>query len=62
MTDSKRRAGLLAALALALLTEGLQFLAIDRHPRLVDVGIDLAGVGLVLAWVIAQCAGQPDAY
>lgn len=40
----------LAALALALLTEGLQFLAIDRHPRWLDVGIDLggalAGVGL----------------
>ena len=33
---------LLAALALALLTEGLQFLAIDRHPRWTDVGIDLA--------------------
>jgi hypothetical protein len=33
----------LAALALALLTEGLQFLAIDRHPRWLDVGIDLAG-------------------
>lgn len=44
---------LLAALALALLTEGLQFFAIDRHPRLLDVGIDLAGAGLGLAvvWV-----------
>ena len=42
----------LAALALALLTEGLQFLAIDRHPSLVDVGIDLAGAGLGLVRVI----------
>ncbi len=41
----------LVLLALALLTEGLQLLAIDRHPRWLDVGIDmagaLAGVGLV---------------
>ena len=41
----------LAALGLALLTEGLQFFAIDRHPRWIDVGIDmagaLAGMGLV---------------
>jgi len=35
---------LLPALALALLTEGLQFLAIDRHPRWIAVGIDMAGV------------------
>ena len=33
----------LAALGLALLTEGLQLFAIDRHPRWIDVGIDLAG-------------------
>jgi hypothetical protein len=37
--------------ALALLTDGLQFLAIERNPRWLDVGIDmagaLAGVGLV---------------
>ncbi len=33
----------LGALFLALLTEGLQFFAIDRHPRWLDVGIDLAG-------------------
>lgn len=38
----------LVALALALLTEGLQFFAIDRHPQLLDVGIDLAGIGLGL--------------
>lgn len=31
-------------LALALLTEGLQVFAIERHPRWVDVGIDMAGV------------------
>lgn len=38
------------ALVLALFTEGLQFFAIDRHPRWLDVGIDLAGAiaGLVL--------------
>lgn len=34
---------MLAALGLALLTEGLQFFAIDRHPRMIDVGIDMAG-------------------
>ena len=44
---------LLAALALALLTEGLQFVAVERHPQWLDVGIDLAGAGLGmgLAWV-----------
>ena len=45
---------LLAALGLALVSEGLQFFAIDRHPRLVDVGIDMAGamvgLGLVVLW------------
>jgi NO-binding membrane sensor protein with MHYT domain len=40
---------LLAALALALLTEGLQFLAIDRHPRWLDVGIDMGGALLGVA-------------
>jgi VanZ family protein len=39
---------MLVALALALLTEGLQFFAMDRHPRLLDVAIDLAGTGLGL--------------
>lgn len=34
---------LLLALALALLTEGLQFFAMDRHPRWIDVAIDMAG-------------------
>ena len=38
----------LLALVLALLTEALQFLAIDRHPRLVDVGIDMAGTVLAV--------------
>ncbi|MEO5661239.1 MAG: VanZ family protein [Polaromonas sp.] len=42
---------LLATLALALLTEGLQFFAIDRHPRLSDVGIDMAGTLLALAFL-----------
>ncbi len=38
-------------LALALLTEGLQFFAVDRHPSWTDVGIDLSGIviGLLLA-------------
>jgi len=41
---------LLAALALACATEALQFVAIDRHPQWMDVGIDLAGTvaGLLL--------------
>ena len=42
---------LLAALMLALLTEGLQFFAVNRHPRLVDVGIDMAGTLLALTFV-----------
>ena len=42
----------LGALFLALLTEGLQFFAIDRHPRWVDVGIDLAGT--VSGWCLAK--------
>lgn len=51
----------LAALALALLTEGLQFLAIERHPRLLDVGIDMAGTLLALAIVKGQrlCTARP---
>jgi hypothetical protein len=36
----------LAGLVLALLTEGLQFLAIDRHPNLAGVMQDLLGTGL----------------
>jgi VanZ family protein len=42
---------LLLALTLALLTEGLQFFAVDRHPRLADVGIDMAGTLLALTFV-----------
>ncbi|MFZ3140280.1 VanZ family protein [Polaromonas sp.] len=41
----------LGALALAFLTEGLQFIALDRHPRLRDLGIDMAGVVVALALV-----------
>ena len=42
---------LLLALGLALLTEGLQFFAVDRHPRLIDIAIDMAGTlsGLLIA-------------
>lgn len=35
---------LLFTLGLAFITEGLQFFALDRHPRWIDVGIDMAGV------------------
>jgi VanZ family protein len=34
---------LLLMLALGFFTEGMQFFAIDRHPRWVDVFIDLSG-------------------
>ena len=39
--------------ALALLTEELQYFASQRDPSLTDVGIDMAGarLGLLLAWV-----------
>jgi len=51
---------LAAALALALLTEALQFFAIERHPRLRDVGIDLAGTvaGLMLVKLKTAFAGS----
>ncbi|WP_426145268.1 VanZ family protein [Polaromonas sp. DSR2-3-2] len=39
---------ILLALTLALLTEALQFFAIDRHPRLLDIGIDMAGTSLAV--------------
>lgn len=42
---------LAAALALALCTEALQFVAIDRHPRLLDVGIDMAGACVGVVWM-----------
>jgi len=31
---------------LAFMTEGFQYFAIDRHPRLIDIGLDLSGVFL----------------
>lgn len=48
----------LAALGLALVSEGLQFFAIDRQPDLLDVGIDMGGVlaGMVLARGVAWLA------
>lgn len=48
------------ALALALLTEGLQFFAQDRHPRWLDVGIDMAGaaLGVVLAGLSAVAGAR----
>lgn len=46
----------LGALALALLTEGLQHFAANREPSWHDVGIDMAGVavGVLLARVLAR--------
>ena len=42
---------LVVALGLAVMTEVLQFFALDRHPMLRDVGIDMAGallgIGLI---------------
>lgn len=53
---------LLVALCLALVSEGLQFFAIDRHPRWVDVGIDMAGaltgLGLV-RWIARSLRSFP---
>ena len=47
----------LVLLGLALLTEGMQFLTADRHPRWLDVGIDMAGalVGLSLIYGGVVC-------
>lgn len=42
----------LAGLALALLTEGLQFFAIDRHPNLAGVAQDMAGT--FMGWALAR--------
>lgn len=48
----------LLLLGLALLSEGLQFLAADRHPRWLDVGIDMAGalvgLGLIYGGVVCR--------
>ena len=53
---------LLAALALALCSEGLQFFALDRHPGLLDVGIDMAGaaLGLLLVQVVGGRPRSPN--
>ena len=39
---------ILLSLGLALMTEALQFFAIDRHPRWRDLGIDMAGTLLAV--------------
>jgi hypothetical protein len=48
---------LLLALTLALLTEVLQFVAIDRYPRLLDVGIELAVTWLAVVNMVLQNRG-----
>ncbi|UUZ76178.1 hypothetical protein LP414_33285 [Polaromonas sp. P1(28)-13] len=50
----------LAALGLALLTEGQQFWAMDRNPRWMDVGIDMAGVlaGVGLINMVSLCLAR----
>lgn len=45
---------LMLALALALVTEGLQFFAIDRHPRWLDVGIDMGGALAGMVWLLVN--------
>ena len=45
---------MLLALALALMTEALQFFAVDRHPRLLDIGIDMAGALLAVVIMALQ--------
>ena len=50
----------LAALGLALLTEGLQFFAIARDPSWYDVGIDMAGAATGLLFSRVGRAGRPD--
>lgn len=55
----------LVGLALALLSEGLQFFAIERHPRWLDVGIDMAGLlaGSALARGVDWLrSGQGESY
>jgi len=44
------------ALGLALLSEGLQFFAMNRHPRWLDVGIDMSGslAGILLALLVSK--------
>ena len=50
-------------LALALLTEGLQFFAIDRHPNLAGVVQDLVGalIGGVVGWRLSTSLGTAQA-
>lgn len=43
-------------MSLALMTEALQFFAVDRHPRLLDIGIDMAGA--LLAVLIMALRGR----
>jgi hypothetical protein len=40
------------AFALALLTEGLQFLAIDRHPNLAGIAQDMTGA--LMGWLLSR--------
>jgi hypothetical protein len=44
---------LVLGLALALLTEGLQFFAIERHPNVAGVAQDIAGtfIGWAVGWL-----------
>lgn len=48
---------LAAGLALALLTEGLQFFAVDRHPSLAGAAQDL--IGTAIGWALGQRACEP---
>ena len=47
----------MVALMLALLTEGFQFFALDRHPQLRDVSIDMTGALLGVGFIkgLALC-------
>ncbi|MDB5885725.1 MAG: hypothetical protein JWR74_1896 [Polaromonas sp.] len=45
---------MLLALTLAVLTEALQFYAVDRHPRLRDIGIDMAGTLLAVLIMVLR--------
>jgi VanZ family protein len=49
---------LAAALAMALLTEGLQHFAANRDPSWLDVGIDMAGAALGLLLALLAQAGR----
>lgn len=47
---------LVLGLALALLTEGLQFFAIERHPNLAGVSQDM--IGAFMGWALGRLWGQ----